>query len=197
MLKSTYCHYSCRRYRLWTTSVPSTVAPDYPEVILQPVALPTLKTLELHEISFETEEEVILPQLRTSVARASPVDDCPNDILQCILERSPQLSEFKVDRCLSRDSSDDSDDSDDSAKPQREDLPKNLLTIIKLELDLIGFRAILSPVADPISVVYEFCKPIKKSTSINHLRTLSHSRPARGLRKRDQTPRRRKQWVHP
>ena len=142
------------------TSVPSK---DYPELILQPGALPALKTLELRGIFFDADEEGILPQLRTFVIHASPVDVYPYDIFKNILGRSPQLSKLKVDHCLSRDSS------KGSAEPQRKDLPKIALTITKLEMDLIGFHDVLSPLADPISVFYEFCKPIKKLTLINHL----------------------------
>ena len=148
------------------TSVPSIVSPDYPMLILKPGVLPALQTLELRGISFKVEEEVILPQLHTLIARASPVDDYPNDIFESILERSPQLSKLKVDYCLSRDSDEDSEDSDEA---QGEDLPRIALIITKLELDLIGFHGVLSPLADPVSVIYEFCKSIKKLTLINHL----------------------------
>ena len=145
------------------TSVPSTVSSDYPELLLKSGALSALKTLELRGISFDTEEDVILPELRTFVTRASPVDDCSNDLLQCILECSPRLSKLKVDHCLSVDFSEDSEDSDE---PQREDFSLN---VTKLKMNLNGFHSIRNPLTDPISVIYWFCKPIKKLTLINHL----------------------------
>ena len=143
--------------------LPPSLSRDYPVLSLKPGALPALKTLELRGVRFETEKEVILPQLRTFVARTTPIDNYPDDTLQYILECSPQLSKLKVDHCLAREHRDDSDG------PQRGDLPKISLTITKLELDLIGFHGVLIPLANPVSVVYNFCKPIKKLTLINYL----------------------------
>ena len=135
-------------------------------VDLAPGALQAVKTIELRGIALGVQSVGILPHLCTFVARAAPYASgcgprCGSTMLRCVLERSPQLSNLKVDHCMYIPR--------DCAEPARGRLPNIFLAITNLELDLTGVNTILSPLSDPSLFDYEFRKPIKKLTLTHYL----------------------------
>ena len=142
-----------------------------PYVVLQPEALPALKSLELRGIRFELKTN-ILPHLHTFIYRGTP-PDIDNFDVRNVLDRCPKLSKLKVDHCLYRQPF----RSDGPVQPPPGNLPKHHLAITEFELDLFGMNSFLRPLGYSFRVDYEFSKLIKTLTLTNHLHRLTSTPP--------------------